>query len=487
MRRAARLRARCSRCSALRARRARGRSRRHLVRARSTTRTRETNKPDALALGRPRLELREEGRSARVDRVPDRRSSTTRAGRFEATRGGRAARVLGTWEPSRGAARRHPGRPRGQLARLEDEDAARRGRRHGVDVGRRRRRASPRSVITYSETWSIEGLPDAPVFARDDSMGSATTESMEGRTGYKTETVARTATRSKGRFERDGTRTGRFRMIRSGAGRRRREPHAGRAPAQGDVPALDGARRATPTSRRSSPDSSRSRAAAADRRSARRRTPRSANPSRAWCARSGERSGRRVGPDRPHDGGRSRRQFCVGQDPRAGAGTLWRPANSASERARPRRGPRRRRTRSRGSGASCSGCTPRSIRSTRPRPGGDEALGARSPARARRRGRGAVGRRGRRRRRRLLPRARRARAARSRESRRVRDRRARSSRRPRAAAGSDARSSTPRSPGRARAAPRASRCASPRATPTGRRSGAALGFGDFVDVLDRRL
>jgi hypothetical protein len=72
-------------------------------------------------------------------------------------------------------------------------------------------------VITYSETWSIEGLPGAPIFTRDDSMGGATAETMEGRTQYKTEAVQQNGDELVGSFERDGTRRGRFRMIRTGA------------------------------------------------------------------------------------------------------------------------------------------------------------------------------------------------------------------------------------------------------------------------------
>ena len=72
-------------------------------------------------------------------------------------------------------------------------------------------------VITYSETWTIAGLPDAPVFTRDDSMGSASSESMEGRTEYRTESVDASGNEIKGLFGRDGTRSGRFRLIRTEA------------------------------------------------------------------------------------------------------------------------------------------------------------------------------------------------------------------------------------------------------------------------------
>lgn len=139
---------------------------------------------------------------------------TDNSGRFEAVRGGRAVRVLGKWEPS----------PH-QLADIQDGLAA---NTRGVKTKTLRSEAGGTAwtsgegagadsalVITYSETWKIEGLPEAPTFSRDDSMGSATTESMSGRTIYKTETIGTNGDTLEGSFERDGTRTGRFKLIRS--------------------------------------------------------------------------------------------------------------------------------------------------------------------------------------------------------------------------------------------------------------------------------
>lgn len=136
------------------------------------------------------------------------------SGRFEPMRGGRAARVLGKWEPSAA-----------QLADIRDGLAA---NTRGVKTKTLRAEnggtawssgagagAESAMVITYSETWSIKGLPEAPEFARDDSMGSAATESMSGRTVYRTESVSENGDLLEGSYERDGTRTGRFRLMRS--------------------------------------------------------------------------------------------------------------------------------------------------------------------------------------------------------------------------------------------------------------------------------
>jgi murein DD-endopeptidase MepM/ murein hydrolase activator NlpD len=136
------------------------------------------------------------------------------SGRFEAQRGGRAARVLGAWEPDAS-----------QLADI----------RGGVQVNSRGSKskmllpgpggaswssgdagaAESAAVITYSETWTIAGLPATPVFTRDDSMGGADAEEMSGRTLYESESVGANGDEITGRYDRDGTRKGRFRMIRS--------------------------------------------------------------------------------------------------------------------------------------------------------------------------------------------------------------------------------------------------------------------------------
>jgi murein DD-endopeptidase MepM/ murein hydrolase activator NlpD len=175
----------------------------------------ETNKPDA---------WRWDDRVWKFERKGDRLEWTEYpivqfdddTGRFEAMRGGRAARVIGAWEPSAT-----------QLADIQDGLAVNsRGSKtkalsaeaggtkwtSGAGGG-----ADSAMVITYSENWSIEGLPDAPVFSREDSMGGASAESMEGSTRYKTESVAPGGDEIKGSFDRDGTRSGNFRMIRSSA------------------------------------------------------------------------------------------------------------------------------------------------------------------------------------------------------------------------------------------------------------------------------
>lgn len=173
----------------------------------------ETNKPDA---------WRWDDRLWRFTRKGDRLEWTewamvsfqSEAGRFEALSGNRAARVVAAWEPNAA-----------QLADIRDGLAVTsRGSktktlRAGADGASwssgEGAAADSASVITYTETWTIQGLPALPVFQRDDSMGSAQTETMEGRTRWATESVSADGDELTGRFERDGTRIGRFRLIRS--------------------------------------------------------------------------------------------------------------------------------------------------------------------------------------------------------------------------------------------------------------------------------
>lgn len=73
------------------------------------------------------------------------------------------------------------------------------------------------SFITYEETWSIEGLPDRPVFTRVDVLGGGGADESEGRTRYATSELDAAGKVLRGSFDRDGTRTGSFSMTRAGA------------------------------------------------------------------------------------------------------------------------------------------------------------------------------------------------------------------------------------------------------------------------------
>jgi hypothetical protein len=73
------------------------------------------------------------------------------------------------------------------------------------------------SIVSYVENWSVENASGKPVFRREDVLGSATTENLDGVTLYTSTEVASGGSLLRGTFERDGSRHGTFRMVRAGA------------------------------------------------------------------------------------------------------------------------------------------------------------------------------------------------------------------------------------------------------------------------------
>jgi len=138
------------------------------------------------------------------------------SGRFERRASGQLARVLGYWEPSEA-----------QLAEIKAGlELNSRGMKsktlrntRGVWSSSSRATAASASVVSYTESWSIEGTPELPVFRREDSLGGERTESMDGVTLFTTTSVDPTGDVLEGSYERDGSRRGTFRMLRAGAGK----------------------------------------------------------------------------------------------------------------------------------------------------------------------------------------------------------------------------------------------------------------------------
>jgi murein DD-endopeptidase MepM/ murein hydrolase activator NlpD len=134
-------------------------------------------------------------------------------GRFERRHTGQYARILHYWEPNGGQRANIAGglkvNSRGSKNKtLRGSDAK------GWSSGRRGSAASA-SVVTYEEVWSIEGLPDQPVFRRADFMGGGRTDTMEGLTEYAT-TERRGPDLFVGTFARDESRRGTFQLMRAG-------------------------------------------------------------------------------------------------------------------------------------------------------------------------------------------------------------------------------------------------------------------------------
>jgi hypothetical protein len=134
-------------------------------------------------------------------------------GRFERRSTGQYARILHYWEP--GPAQRSDIADGLQV----NTRGSKRKTLRGSDVAgwssSRARGAASASTLSYSEVWSVEGLPDRPVFSRSDFLSGAQAESMEGVTRYATTQVSEGGDLLTGTFERDGSRRGVFRMMRS--------------------------------------------------------------------------------------------------------------------------------------------------------------------------------------------------------------------------------------------------------------------------------
>ncbi len=142
---------------------------------------------------------------------------TDSSGRFERLGTSGASRVLHAWEPNGGQlAEIHRGL---QYNTRGSKSKALRGSDADGWASQRRSGAVSASVITYTENWIIEGMPARPVFTRNDVMGSARTENVEGVTKYATVEVDAGGDVLRGTFERDGSRHGTFRMMRSGEAR----------------------------------------------------------------------------------------------------------------------------------------------------------------------------------------------------------------------------------------------------------------------------
>lgn len=138
-------------------------------------------------------------------------------GRFETIGVSTPSRVLGYWEPNERQAKNI----RTGLEIVDRNSRSKtlrgsfeRGFRSGGSL-----RSTSASVIEYRELWSIEDPTGKPVFGRDDVLGSARTEAMEGRTRYETREVDSGGNVLSGHFERDAVMRGSFRMTRAGESR----------------------------------------------------------------------------------------------------------------------------------------------------------------------------------------------------------------------------------------------------------------------------
>ncbi len=135
------------------------------------------------------------------------------SGRFERLGTNRQSRVLNWWEPNEGQlAEIYAGleiNPRGAKSKSMLGSDAEGWRSRGAISG------FSANTLSYTETWTIEDVGGLPVFTIEESLGGARTESLDGVTEYRTTEVV-SPSELRGRYNRDGTRIGTFRMIRAG-------------------------------------------------------------------------------------------------------------------------------------------------------------------------------------------------------------------------------------------------------------------------------
>jgi hypothetical protein len=135
------------------------------------------------------------------------------SGRFESRAGASAARMLHAWEPNEAQrAEIAKGIPVGKRGRKQKTL-----RKRGDDwQSSNRSTAASASIVSYVEHWSISDPTGKPTFRREDVLGSAETEGLEGVTQYSATEVLDGGDELRGSFSRDESRRGSFRMVRSG-------------------------------------------------------------------------------------------------------------------------------------------------------------------------------------------------------------------------------------------------------------------------------
>ena len=135
------------------------------------------------------------------------------SGRFEHLGTNRARRITGAWEPNE--------KQFVQIQEgLEVNDRGKKSKKlqQVEGVGWSSQSSSPStsaSVLSYVEHWSIQGTPERPIFRREDQLGPERSSDLDGVTLYSTTWVDPSGALLRGRFERDGTREGTFRMLRA--------------------------------------------------------------------------------------------------------------------------------------------------------------------------------------------------------------------------------------------------------------------------------
>ena len=134
-------------------------------------------------------------------------------GRFEQIGSSKASRVVGAWEPN-------PAQLAEITAGLSYNTRGTKSKTLRLTKGAWRSASRPTaasaSIVSYTESWNIEGSPELPVFRREDTLGGERTETLDGVTLYEVTAKDSSDAAWTGKYERDGTRHGDFTMRRAG-------------------------------------------------------------------------------------------------------------------------------------------------------------------------------------------------------------------------------------------------------------------------------
>jgi hypothetical protein len=136
-------------------------------------------------------------------------------GRFESYKGNPRSRVLAKWEPSEGQLTEIMGGPRVNTRGSKSTSLRGSDVRGWKSTGRNR--VSGANVLGFHEEWSIDLQGDERKFMITEVLGNAVQGSAEGKTVYLVDTVDTDGQVFAGRFDRDGTRIGTFKMFRTSA------------------------------------------------------------------------------------------------------------------------------------------------------------------------------------------------------------------------------------------------------------------------------
>ncbi|MBW2391253.1 MAG: hypothetical protein JRG89_22885 [Deltaproteobacteria bacterium] len=136
-------------------------------------------------------------------------------GRFESYKGNPRSRVLANWEPNEGQLAEIMKGPRVNTRGSKSKSLRGSDARGWKSTGRNR--VSGANVVGFHEEWSIEPVGDGRKFMITEVLGNAIRGSDEGKTVYLVESSDDDAQEYSGRFDRDGTRTGTFKMFRTPA------------------------------------------------------------------------------------------------------------------------------------------------------------------------------------------------------------------------------------------------------------------------------